>query len=337
MAEEQVIRSELPPTSAKSDNKSGQEEFSDEELKRIAFWIERVAAFLLFLCLFPITYHIFFPAMSICLLVVSNYLYIETYMSPQVIRAKTTPPSVVNIDNKSGGGGELIKGQGFAFWIERVASFLAGFGWLRSYKCQHVVLHLATCLFCISSIFYTFLDEKKAKLDDSAKEVKEEVKAKDGRISGIDEENADKQKAKLDDIAKETKEEVKAKFERINEDEENTEQEKGKLDFGLKESKEEEAKDESMNTGKETTGQHKARLEVSLKELKEEARSFGKEFQSVEGKYLAKIKKRVDKLQKSFDKFHEWEEERSQLMYELGAARASVGIYRELLHDLHYH
>ncbi|KAF7112433.1 hypothetical protein RHSIM_RhsimUnG0229900 [Rhododendron simsii] len=80
-------------------------------------------------------------------------------------------------------------------------------------------------------------------------------------------------------------------------DEENTGQQEAKLDFSSKESKEElQAKDEMNNkTDEEFTGQLKAKLDV----------------------------------------VHGWEEERSHLMYELGAARASLEIYRELLHDLH--
>lgn len=47
------------------------------------------------------------------------------------------------------------------------------------------------------------------------------------------------------------------------------------------------------------------------------------------------MRKLPDQLKAKLDAVPGWEEERSQLMYELGAARASLEIYRELLHDLH--
>ncbi|KAI8554014.1 hypothetical protein RHMOL_Rhmol05G0064200 [Rhododendron molle] len=87
------------------------------------------------------------------------------------------------------------------------------------------------------------------------------------------------------------------------------------------------------NIDEEFTGQQKAKLNASLKELKEEGRSSStcssEEFQSLEAKYRAEYE---NLLQKNFDGRHGWEEERSQLMKELGAARASSEIYRALLH-----
>ncbi|KAI8554025.1 hypothetical protein RHMOL_Rhmol05G0065200 [Rhododendron molle] len=118
-------------------------------------------------------------------------------------------------------------------------------------------------------------------------------------------------------------------------DKENTGQQGAKLNFSSKESKEEvQAKDEMNDKiDEEFTGQQKAKLEVSLKESKEELRSSScctsEEFQSLEAKYHAKYE---NLLRKYFDKCHGWEEERSQLIKELGAARASSEIYRELLH-----
>ncbi|XP_058216323.1 uncharacterized protein LOC131327270 [Rhododendron vialii] len=129
---------------------------------------------------------------------------------------------------------------------------------------------------------------------------------------------------------------LQAKDERNNKiDKENTEQQEAKLDLSSKESKEEvQAKEERNDIiDEEFTGQQKAKLEVSLKESKEELRRrrscTSEEFQSLEAKYHAKYE---ILLQKCIDKCHGWEEERSQLMKELGAARASSEIYRELLH-----
>ncbi|KAG5547664.1 hypothetical protein RHGRI_013381 [Rhododendron griersonianum] len=118
-------------------------------------------------------------------------------------------------------------------------------------------------------------------------------------------------------------------------DKENTGQQEAKLNFSSKESKEEvQAKDEMNDKiDEEFTEQQKPKRDVSLKDSKEEGRSSScctsEEFQSLEAKYHAKYE---NLLQKYFDKCHGWEEERSQLMKELGAARASSEIYRELLH-----
>ncbi|KAI8554020.1 hypothetical protein RHMOL_Rhmol05G0064800 [Rhododendron molle] len=120
-------------------------------------------------------------------------------------------------------------------------------------------------------------------------------------------------------------------------DKKNTGQQEAKLDFSSKESKEEvQAKEDEMNDkiDEELTRQQKAKLNVSLKDSKEEVRSSSscctsEEIQSLEAKYHAKYE---NLLQKYFDKCRGWEEERSQLMKELGSARASSEIYRELLH-----
>ncbi|KAG5547640.1 hypothetical protein RHGRI_013362 [Rhododendron griersonianum] len=148
----------------------------------------------------------------------------------------------------------------------------------------------------------------------SSKDSKEEAKAKDKGNNKIDEENTGQEKAKLDFSLNESKEEVKAKDGRNKMDEENT----GQEEASLKESKEEvKPKDEGNNEiDEENTGQEKAKLDLSLKVSQEEV-------EAKDGRIV--------------DKFHGWEEERSQLMYELGAARASMEIYRELLHDLHHH
>ncbi|XP_058215857.1 uncharacterized protein LOC131326952 [Rhododendron vialii] len=128
-----------------------------------------------------------------------------------------------------------------------------------------------------------------------------------------------------------------AEDERKNQiEKENTGQQESKLDFSSKESKEEvQAKEDEKNEkiDEELTRQQKAKLDVSLKESKEEVRRrsscSSEEFQSLEAKYDAKYE---NLLQKYLDRCHGWEEGRSQLMKELGAARASSEIYRELLH-----
>ncbi|KAI8554015.1 hypothetical protein RHMOL_Rhmol05G0064300 [Rhododendron molle] len=80
----------------------------------------------------------------------------------------------------------------------------------------------------------------------------------------------------------------------------------------------------------ENTGQQEAELDLSSKESKEEVQANDEMKNKTDEEFTGQLKAKLDVV-------HGWEEERSQLMYELGAARASLEIYRELLHDLHHH
>ncbi|KAI8554008.1 hypothetical protein RHMOL_Rhmol05G0063600 [Rhododendron molle] len=186
------------------------------------------------------------------------------------------------------------------------------------------------------------IEEEKAKLDFSLNESKEEVKAKDGR-NKMDVENTGQEKAS----SKDSKEEAKAKGEGNNKiDEENTRREKAKLDFSFNEPKEEvKEKDRRNEMDEEITRQEKA----SSKESKEEEKPKDGGNNEIDEENTRREKAKLDlslkvsqeevkaKDGRIVDKFHGWEEERSQLLYELGAARASLEIYKELLHDLHHH
>ncbi|KAF7143135.1 hypothetical protein RHSIM_Rhsim05G0055200 [Rhododendron simsii] len=80
----------------------------------------------------------------------------------------------------------------------------------------------------------------------------------------------------------------------------------------------------------ENTGQQETKLDLSSKESKEEVQANDEMNNKTDEEFIGQLKAKLDVA-------HGWEEERSQLMYELGAARASLEIYRELLHDLHLH
>ncbi|KAF7112430.1 hypothetical protein RHSIM_RhsimUnG0230000 [Rhododendron simsii] len=80
----------------------------------------------------------------------------------------------------------------------------------------------------------------------------------------------------------------------------------------------------------ENTGQQEAKLDLGLKESKEEVQASDEMNDETDEEFIGQQKAKLDVV-------YGWEEERSQLMYELGAARASLEIYRELLHDLHHH
>ncbi|KAI8554026.1 hypothetical protein RHMOL_Rhmol05G0065300 [Rhododendron molle] len=268
----------------------------------------------------------------------------------QVDRAEPPPPpppSVGNDNNKSQGFAENLGYR--AFWIERgVAAFLV----LRLYwfppKVWGGILSAAVSLLILSnslyliSLFSSLLQMAANRYDGNATEVAVigavtlviatcvaiietlTTGSLDAGVISVIIIGVAVLGAALED---ERKKQI---------DKENTGQQEAKLDFSSKESKEEVQEKNEMNDkiDEELTGQQKAKLDASLKESKEEVRRrsscyTSEEFQSLEAKYHVKYE---NLLQKYFDKCHGWEEERNQLMNELGAARASSEIYRELLH-----
>ncbi|KAF7143513.1 hypothetical protein RHSIM_Rhsim05G0055400 [Rhododendron simsii] len=267
----------------------------------------------------------------------------------QVDRAEPPPPSLGNDSDKSQGFAENL--EYLAFWIERgAAAFLVLWSywfppndWGRILFTAVSYLIISNSLYLVS-LFSSLLPMAANRYDGNATEVAvtgavtlviatcvtiiETLRSRSlivGLVSGIYIGVA------VLGAAVEAEDEMNDKI-----DEEFTGQQEVKLEFSSKESKEEvQAKDEMKDKiNEELTGQQKAKLDISLKESTEEVRRrssccSSEEFQSLEAKYHAKYE---NLLQKYFDKCHGWEEERSQLMKELGSARASSEIYRELLH-----
>ncbi|KAI8554030.1 hypothetical protein RHMOL_Rhmol05G0065600 [Rhododendron molle] len=227
------------------------------------------------------------------------------------------PPSVGNDSNKFGGFAENL--VCLAFWIERgaAASIVLSFYWFPPNVWGSIFFIFVSLLILSNSLYLIALLSSLLQIWEPCRwrDFNDTypiavavfgatlLQAEDGRNNKIDKENTGQQEAKLNFSSKESKEEVQAKDE---------------MNYKIDE---------------EFTGQQKAKHEASLKESKGELRSSScctsEQFQSSEAKYHAKYE---NLLRKYFDKCHVWEEERSQLMKELGSAKASSEIYRELLH-----
>ncbi|KAG5547657.1 hypothetical protein RHGRI_013376 [Rhododendron griersonianum] len=303
MAKKQVDRAEPPPPPPSVVNDSKKSRGIAEHLVFLAFLIERFAAAILVLSIYwfpPDDWGRFLLA-AIDILILTNSLYLISLFS------------------------SLLKMAADRYDANATEVVVIG----------AVTLVIATCVAIIETLRTGSLIEGVISVILIGVVVPGAALLADERKKQIDKENTGQQEAKLDFSSKESKEEVQAKEDEMNNkiDEEFTRQQEVKFEFSSKESKEEvQAKDERNNIiDKE---QQKAKLDVSLKESKEELRSSSccstsEEFQCLEAKYHAKYE---NLLRKYFDKCHGWEEERSQLMKELGAARASSEIYRELLH-----
>ncbi|KAF7115920.1 hypothetical protein RHSIM_RhsimUnG0045300 [Rhododendron simsii] len=266
----------------------------------------------------------------------------------QVDSAEPPPPSVGNDSNESRGFAQNL--ECVAFWIERVAAafLVVSFYWFPPnvwgsilFIAVGILIH-SNSLYLIS-LFSSLLQMANDRIDANASEVAVIGAATLVVATGVAiietlrfGSLAGGAISVIPIVAVVLGAALQAKDDRNNKiDKENTGQHEAKLDLSSKESKEEvQAKDERNDIiDEEFTGQQKAKLEVSLKESMEELRRrsccTSEEFQNLEAKYHAKYE---IILQKYIDKCHGWEEERSQLMKELGAARASSEIYRELLH-----